>query len=665
MQLRTQKYETQQHSIKYRFHPIRKIIVGGIILGLCISAVGASIFFSDVSHAPKINHSALSTDDSTKIYDANGHLMSKLGMENRTYIKYKDIPKQTQNALTSIEDKTFYTNDGIEPKRILSAAGHDVTGGNTQGASTLTQQLVKLSVFNTLNSDKTLRRKAQEAWLAMKITHNIPKQKILEYYMNKIYMGYNTYGFATAAHYYYNKPLSKLSLDQNAMLAGMPQSAIQYNPYLHPQAARQRRGQVLQAMVQNHKISQQQATKAQQVPINNGLVSLHQVSQEQKERQAHEKVVDAYIKASLQQLHQMGYRQNAGLKIYTNLSPTNQKKMYNLANNDKSVGFPDKDMQIGGALVNAKNGKVNAMIGGRQGALDQPFGLDRAMQTGRSSGSTSKPFEDYAPAFQDLGWGTGHTVFDTPFSYGGSTALYDWDHRYDGAESASSALIRSRNIPAVRTLQNVGLSRARSFLHGFDYDPGKVYSLQNAINLPISPLQESEIYATFSNGGIYHKPQFINKVVEPNGTVHKYGTPKGRRVMSPAVAYMITHILKKVPMRQDGDPNARIKGFDDSAGKSGTTQYAEDAPYKGNLPDYAAMDSWYTGYTPNYSLSLWTGYDNPMITGHYVSAHGINIVQYFYAKMMKYAMDQKGVHDSGWHQPKDVRYSNNAGYYAK
>lgn len=667
MKLRTQQYEQENSNFMQRYHPIRKIFACGAVFCLCIGALGAGIFFHDVSHAPKINKSALQTDDSTKIYDANGHLMSKLGIENRTYIPYNKIPNQTKQALVAIEDKTFFTNDGVAPKRLASASLHDITGGSTQGASTLTQQLVKLSVFNTLNSDKTLKRKAQEAWLAMKITHKLPKSKILEYYMNKIYMGYNTYGFATAAQFYYGKPLSKLSLEENATLAGMPQSAVQYNPYLHPRAAQIRRNEVLQAMVSNHSITQQQAYQAENQSIKAGLIGQHKATAEQKRLKAKEKIVDAYLKGTLQQLHRLGYRQNAGLKVYTNMNPKNQQEMYNLANNNKGgVGFPDDAMQVGGALVNVKDGRVNAMIGGRKEALLQPFGLDRAMQTGRSSGSTSKPFEDYAPAFQFLGWGTEHTVEDTPFTYAGTnTGLFDWDRRYDGAESASSALIRSRNIPAVRTLQHVGLKNARHFLHGFDYDPGKDYSAQNAINLDISPLQEAAIYATFSNGGIYHYPRFITKIKEPNGTVHHIHTTRGKRVMSPAVAYMITHILQKVPQRQDGDPNAKINGITDSAGKSGTTQYAENAPYKGNLPDYAAMDSWYSGYTPNYSLALWTGYDNPMQTGHYVNGKEINIVQYFYAKMMKFAMTQKGVKDNGWKQPKDLAYTNALGYYDK
>ncbi|XIF20227.1 MAG: penicillin-binding protein [Acetilactobacillus jinshanensis] len=626
----------------------RKIFLSILAAIVILVILGTCLFFFYVASAPKVTTSDLSSNNSTKIYDANGHIISRLGAQNRQYAKSNQIPTQLTGAITSIEDRHFYKDHGIDPVRTVKAAFADLTGSQLglQGGSTLTQQLVKLSVFSTAASDRTLKRKAQEAWLALKVNHRYPKSKIMEYYINKVYMGNNAYGMKTAAKYYYNKSLNQLNFPETAMLAGMPQSPSLYNPYRYPKYAKQRRDQVLISMLNNNKINKSQYYQAKATPIKAGLAKVHPSTNLNDRR---EKVIDAYLKQTIQELQAHKYKLHSGLKVYTNLNFADQKKLYNLANKTGSeVGFPNNQFQIGAAMVDPKNGKIDAMLGGRKQTV--PFGFNRAIRTDRSSGSTMKPLMDYGPAIQYDYFPTYQVVHDTPYTYPGTNVkLEDFDKKYEGNITMRRALVESRNIPAIRTLHHVGIGPATKFLKGLGMTFNQKLQLQNGIGAYISPLQEAAAYSAFSNGGIYHKPYTIKKVVEPDGQTHHFKSP-GHRAMSPATAFMMTNMLKGVITDPKGSGTAaKIDGLHE-AGKTGTTQYPSD--FKGSLPGYAAMDSWFTGYTKNYALSIWTGYDHQMEPGHYVNGSEVNIAQKFYKYAMQYAQRNKPNED--WTQPSDV-----------
>lgn len=629
----------------------------------CVFVLAGHVFFNYVASAPKINNNAMTTDNSTKIYDANGHLISKLGALNRDWVPYNQIPANVQNGLTSIEDRHFWTSKGIDPGRILEAAINDAKGsGGIQGGSTLTQQLVKLSVFSTQASNRTLKRKAQEAWLAMKVDRIIPKKDILTFYINKVYMGHNCYGMKTASDYYFNKPLNKLDLAQSALLAGMPQSPVQYDPYRFPKVATKRRNEVLNAMIANHKATAKQVHQAEKESVKTGLATSHQTA---NQNMAKEHIVDSYLKATLQELQARGYKLHAGLKVYTNLDMNNQQKMYNLANNDSSVGFPNKEFQVGSALVDAKTGKVNSMIGGRKLDNQAPFGLNRAMQTTRSTGSICKPYEDVAPLLaEDPEMGTQRTWDDEPIHYPGGPEVKDYDLKYDGPMSMQSALVQSRNTVAVKESEDVGIQKSKQNLQNLGVDPGKNYSLQNAIGVYSSPLQQANIAATISNGGIYHQPQFINKIQESNGDTHYINPGQGKRVMPQGVAFMLIHMLKnEFYDPQAFSQDARISGVHEW-GKSGTTELTD--AYRGAKPSgYSAMDSWYLCGTPQYGMAVWNGFDDPDKPGNYITANQLKVTQKFYKYMMSYAMHQKGMDNTNWKQPNDVAYDDNIGYHLK
>ena len=625
---------------------IKKILlwVAGIVVLLMVAS--AALFFYYASSAPKISRSDLTSQSITTIYDDQNRVISRLGAQKREYAKDNQIPKQLKNAVVSIEDRRFYKHHGVDTIRILGAATSNVFGRSAgmQGGSTLTQQLVKLSVFSTAASDRTLKRKAQEAWLAINVEQHFSKSQILDFYINKVYMGNGIYGMQTAAQYYYGKDLNDLDLSQLALLAGMPQSPTYYNPLVsNTKYATQRRNEVLNAMVRSNYITQSQANQAASESVTAGLDPDHgNISG--SGTAVDSKVVDPYVKQVLADLQAQGYNPYSdGLKVHTNLDLDAQQHLYDAAN--KNVQFQNDKMQAGVAVTDPHNGQIIAMLGGRHTG-NVVYGLNRAVQSNRSSGSTAKPLMDYGPAIEYLQWPTFKLIADTRFVFPGTnTVLHDFDKKYKGNMTMREALVQSRNVPAIRALQAVGIKRATSFLDGLGISQKQPYTLQNGIALYISPLQVSAAYAAFANGGTYYKPYYISSITTQDGSVKQFN-PKGKRAMNKATAYMITDMLKGVFTDSQGSAtDARLDGVN-QAGKTGTTNYP------GNSSQSGVMDSWMAGYTKNYSIAVWTGYDHPLEPGGSISEQYVKSAQLLYKDLMQYLDSQN--HASDWTMPDTV-----------
>lgn len=625
---------------------IKKILlwVAGIVVLLMVAS--AALFFYYASSAPKISRSDLTSQSITTIYDDQNRVISRLGAQKREYAKDNQIPKQLKNAVVSIEDRRFYKHHGVDTIRILGAATSNVFGRSAgmQGGSTLTQQLVKLSVFSTAASDRTLKRKAQEAWLAINVEQHFSKSQILDFYINKVYMGNGIYGMQTAAQYYYGKDLNDLDLSQLALLAGMPQSPTYYNPLVsNTKYATQRRNEVLNAMVRSNYITQSQANQAASESVTAGLDPDHgNISG--SGTAVDSKVVDPYVKQVLADLQAQGYNPYSdGLKVHTNLDLDAQQHLYDAAN--KNVQFQNDKMQAGVAVTDPHNGQIIAMLGGRHTG-NVVYGLNRAVQSNRSSGSTAKPLMDYGPAIEYLQWPTFKSIADTRFVFPGTnTVLHDFDKKYKGNMTMREALVQSRNVPAIRALQAVGIKRATSFLDGLGISQKQPYTLQNGIALYISPLQVSAAYAAFANGGTYYKPYYISSITTQDGAAKQFN-PKGKRAMNKATAYMITDMLKGFFTDSQGSAtDARLDGVN-QAGKTGTTNYP------GNSSQSGVMDSWMAGYTKNYSIAVWTGYDHPLEPGGSISEQYVKSAQLLYKDLMQYLDSQN--HASDWTMPDTV-----------
>ncbi|MDO7804176.1 PBP1A family penicillin-binding protein [Lactiplantibacillus pentosus] len=641
---KSQPQPPKKHWFRRIFLSLVGLFVVGVLAGLCL-------FFYYAQTSPTITESDLKGTSAVKIYGKDDNYITNLGTSNLQYVKSSNIPTTLKNAVVSIEDRRFYKHHGVDYYRILGAAVGNLKGSSLgmQGGSTLTMQLVKLAVFSTDTSDRNLKVKAQEAWLALNLEKHYSKSQILEFYINKVYMGNGIYGMGTAAKYYYNKSLKDLSLSQLALLAGMPQSPTYYDPTTYPSYATSRRNLVLEAMYDNKVITKSQETAAKKVSVKTGLSSAGRSGLTTHSKT--NKILDAYLNQVRQDLLKKGYKLTDGEKVYTNLDMDAQKRLYEIANTSKYVTYPNngkQTFQLGVSVVDSYTGKISAMIGGRK-IGNVVYGTNRAVQTDRSNASTMKPILDYGPAIEYLNWPTYKSLSDTKYKYPGTNiSVHDFDNNYLGNMTMREALVQSRNIPAVRTLQAVGKTRAQTFAKGIGIDL-KTVNYANAIGAGVSTLQVAGAYAAFADGGVYHKPYYIRKVTTADGKTTSY-TSNGKRAMKKSTAYMITDMLKGVINSSTGTATtAKISGVY-QAGKTGTDDY--DSKYKNSVPSNAVVDSWMAGYTKNYSVAVWTGYDKATEAGGYLDSSNEKISQQIYRAMMSYL--QQYSPNSDWTKPSTV-----------
>ncbi|WP_127848238.1 PBP1A family penicillin-binding protein [Lacticaseibacillus hulanensis] len=646
---REQRQGKRQEQKKPRAnHPIRRVFkwLGIVVLAAFIFGVGLFSYYA--KDAPTITLAKLQSDGSSTLYALNNKPITSLGIENRDYINAQKIPQQLKDAVVSVEDSHFYNEPfGVNPIRIASAAVNNVLHrGELQGASTLTQQLVKLSVFSTKQSDQTLKRKAQEAVLAFQVEQKYSKEQILEFYINKVYMNFGQYGMETGAQYYYGKSLSKLSLAQTAFIAGLGQSPVGYNPYTHPEAAKERRDVVIDAMLKNKKITAADAAAAKATPISSGMVK-QQTAQATSEDQ---QVVDSYVTSVIKEVQKKtGLNPyTSGMKIYTNLDFDAQKKLYKIVNTNDYVNFPDKKFQAAVTMTDPETGQVMAQIGGRKTGSVQR-GLNRATQTSRSNGSTMKPMMDYGPAVEYLSASTATNIADEPFTYPDGTVLHDWDNKYMGNMTMRSALKLSRNIPAIKMLEKVGLTRANSFLKGLGITLSKAErsAYASGIGAGISTEEEAAAYGAFANGGQYYKPYYVRKITTADGVSTSYSsTPK--RAMKSSTAYMVTDMLKDVML--SGTGTSAKTGNLYEAGKTGSVNYSDAELERNSSLHGLNKDEWFTGYTRNRVISVWTGYDKPLEDG--LGATSQRIALLIYKNLMAYV--SATLENKDWNKPSSV-----------
>ena len=629
--------------------------IGLLSLFLTAFVLGGSVFLYYVAKSPALSESKLVATTSSKIYDNKNELIADLGSERRVNAQSSEIPTDLVNAIVSIEDHRFFNHRGLDTIRIIGAFLRNLKSNSLQGGSTLTQQLIKLTYFSTSTADQTISRKAQEAWLAIQLERKATKQEILTYYVNKVYMSNGNYGMQTAAQTYYGKDLKELSLAQLALLAGMPQAPNQYDPYSHPEEALERRNLVLSEMKGQKYITAEQYESAINTPITDGLQSL-------KSTNSYPAHLDNYLKEVINQVEQeTGYNLlTTGMDVYTNVDQDAQKRLWDIYNTDQYVSYPDDDMQVASTVIDVSNGNVIAQLGSRHQASNVSFGTNQAVETNRDWGSTMKPITDYAPALEyDIYDSTATTVRDVPYNYPGTnTPVYNWDRGYYGNITLQYALQQSRNVPAVETLNKVGLNRAKNFLNGLGIDyPDIHYSnaissntTESSKHYGASSEKMAAAYAAFANGGIYHKPMYINKVVFSDGSEKEF-SDSGTRAMKETTAYMMTEMLKTVLTSGTGY-NAYIPWIP-QAGKTGTSNYTDDEIENHiKTRQLVAPDELFTGYTRKYSMAVWTGYTNRLTP---VVGNGLTVAARVYRSMMTYLTENN--HPGDWSIP-DGLYRN-------
>ena len=632
---------------------VKYLSIGLLSLFIAAFLLGGGVFLYYANKAPDLSESKLVATTSSKIYDSKNELIADLGAERRVNAQSSEIPTDLVNAIVSIEDHRFFTHRGLDSIRIAGAFLRNLSNrGGLQGGSTLTQQLIKLTYFSTSTADQTLSRKVQEAWLAIQLERTATKQEILTYYINKVYMSNGNYGMQTAAENYYGKDLKDLSIPQLALLAGMPQAPNQYDPYSHPEEALERRNLVLSEMQKHGYLTAEQYETAINTPITDGLQSLRAVN-------SYPQYMDNYLKEVIDQVEQeTGYNLlTTGMEVYTNVDQEVQKRLWDVYNTDEYVDYPDDEFQAASTIVDVTNGKVIAQLGSRHQSSNVSFGINQAVETNRDWGSTMKPITDYAPALEyDIYDSTAYMLKDAPYNYPGTNIpVYNWDKSYYGNIPLQYAIQQSRNVTAVETLEKVGLDKAKTFLNGLGIDyPAMVYA--NAISSNTTETNKkygassekmAAAYAAFANGGIYHKPMYINKVVFSDGSSKEF-SDSGTRAMKETTAYMMTEMMKTVLTYGTG--RGAYMSWLPQAGKTGTSNYTDDEIENYiKRYDYVAPDEMFVGYTRKYSMAVWTGYSNRLTP---ITGDGFRVAANIYRSMMQYLSEDD--YPGDWTMPEGV-----------
>jgi penicillin-binding protein 1A len=623
---------------------------------------------------------------STDLYDIHGRVIGSFALQRRVVATYNDFPKPLLDALISIEDKDFYRHWGINVWRIAGAAYRDIeSGGKVQGASTLTMQLAR-NLF--LSPDRSFHRKIQEALLAIQIERRFTKQQILTLYANQIYLGHGVYGFEAASEFYFSKTAKQLTLPQAALIAGLPKSPALYSPINHADRALHRRNLVINAMLEDGKITTREADDARNAPmglnverdpnsqapyfveelrrylenkygtdqVHEGGLRVYTTLDMEMQRAANSAVLDAlaayerrhgwrghlenillegetiagYQHSDWDEIEPGGYAHalvtavsptSATLKLgayhATLLQPdvawTKQKlprlfsagniafiKVTSLDPGSRAVISLEQDSGVQGALLAIDNatGDIRAMVGGRDFNISK---FNRATQALRQVGSSFKPYV-YTAAI-DQGARPDDPISDTPVIFqtaSGPYSPHNYDEKYEGVITLQRALAQSRNIPALKLADHIGIRTVEDYARKFGITSTLPPYLPVALGAAeVTLLEQTSAFSVFPSDGIRVVPRMITKVEDYDGRVLEEGYPEVRDVISSRTARLMTAMLQGVV--QHGTAIAASKMNVPLGGKTGTTN------------DFT--DAWFVGFSPTMTAGVWIGYDEKKSLG--------------------------------------------------
>ena len=589
----------------------KKIIQVVTMLILCLILVFACIFgYSVYKDTATFDSKKLLSSGASVMYDSNGDIMYTYGSQEngtRKNVTYDDLPQVLVDAIVAAEDSRFFEHNGFDLPRIVKAALSNLKAGDiTGGGSTITQQLIKKTYFP--DAQRTYSRKFSEIILAIQADKALSKEEILTLYLNKIYFGRSTssIGIAAATKYYFNKDVSELTLPEAAMLAGSLNSPYNYDPYYCLNNATKRRNTILKLMVKHGYITQSEYDEAVNTKIENTLCASPTTNN--NTLAAYVDMVTAEVKKRTK-LDPLKTQMN----IYTYCDVDTQTLASALGNGEK-YSYSDEDMRMGGAVQSSQDGRIVAVIGGR----NYNFGNYSYATSKQQPGSSVKPFLDYGLAFENLDWCTGKTLEDTPYSKGKFTPK-NWDRKFHGTVTLTSALENSWNIPAIKTYEEVtkeiGKSGVTSAMESIGIDmssESNVTNLSYAIggwNKGISPVEMASAYSTISNNGLYTESHTIN-YIEVVQTGERYEIDKEiqnnakQSDYSKASAYMVRQVM--LDYTKNGSGNyAYLSGLSNVGAKTGTSNWGSSAK-KGMAGK--SRDLWMTAYNSNYICSVWMGF---------------------------------------------------------
>jgi len=592
--------ERQRRRRRNRRSPLSRVLLVATAVLVCATAIGTlgvvGWIVDTAASAPDL--SQLQPRDPGQVSEVVASDGTPLGFIHsdvlRATVPSSRIPLILKRATVAIEDRRFWTHGGIDPEGIVRAAVKDAFGGagSLQGGSTLTMQLVRnVYLPNRLADTRSLKRKIIEAKLAEELESKHTKNWILTQYLNDVDYGtvdgQTAIGVGAASHLFFDKRVSKLNLAQAALLAGLPQAPSVYNPFHDRNLARQRRHEVLAAMVHSHYITQAQADAADAAPLQVRPNSTYTIKREP--------YVFDYVRRQLLQRFGPATVEKGGLKVYTTIDLTKQQQARQaIFQNEGQPGDP------AAALVNVdpSNGHILAMA---TSSSYEKTNFDYATQSHRQTGSAFKAFV-LMTLIHDYNGDPNQTYYNSHELLPGWLPGYpDYhvqtaEHSYEGNISVTKATTLSDNTVYAQLDADVGPDKVRDTAYAMgitSHLDGIPAEGIGGLRIGVSPLEMADAYATIANGGWHVPPTAITKVVLPGGRVVDLGDPARRQVFSEGEAYAATQVLKTVI--QSGTGTAADYGCP-AAGKTGTTSNYTDA--------------WFVGYTPKLSTAVWVGYPN-------------------------------------------------------
>ncbi len=588
-----------------------------IITTIAIAILSVFLLFMlyIVITAPKFDENELYNKEATILYDAKGDEYARIGSEKRELVTYDELPQVLVDAIVATEDSRFFQHSGFDLARFMRASIGQLTGNSSAGgASTLTMQVVK----NTFTSTEAhglagIIRKFTDIYMSIfKVEKNYTKEEIMEFYVNAPWLGKSNnggaYGVEQACQLYFGKSVRDLNLAEASLIAGMFQSPYTYNPFNNPDLAAKRRSTVLKLMVRHGYITQDEADAANAVSIQSMLTNQTEASSN-----PYQGFIDTVVEDVQKKTGNDPY--NTPMLIYTTLEREPQDVINNLYAGEY-YKWKNDVIQAGIAVTSVKDGSIVAVGAGRNRKIGD---WNYATNMRRHPGSCAKPFFAYGPYLEYNNGNTGSIFFDEPMTYSDGTPLKNSDDSYMGMITMKTALFKSRNIPAIQAFQQLDKQKVSDFVHSLGIDYGdKLYESAAIGGFDgMTPLDMSSAYAAFGRGGYYIEPYSFTKIVYRQDDRTYEPEIKKTKVMSEETAYMMNNMLTYAGANNVGG-KIHVNGTDVAA-KTGTSTIDKEYIEKYNLPSSVSHDNWVEIYSPDYSISLWYGY-NEITSEYYTTA---------------------------------------------
>ena len=612
----------------------KNVIIKVVLVVLILVFIGVCTIGAIISSAPSLDLMDVTPEGYlTTVVDEDGdEILSLAGVEaNRVYVTLDEIPEDLQHAFVAIEDERFYVHHGIDPRGIIRAAFKGVTSGHlSQGASTITQQLIKNNVFSGWTNEGFIDkvcRKLQEQYLAIRLEREQSKEWILENYLNTMNLGSGTWGVQAASNRYFGKSVSGLTLSESAMIAGITKNPSAYSPLKNPEKAKERQETVLQKMSDNEYITEEQMNEALADDILTRIEQNHtdnsaNVFSYFEDSLLREVVTDLMKdnpKLSEEEAWEKVYR--GGLTIFSTQDTAMQRKAEEYVNTDR---FYASDAQSSLVLLDVESGAVKAIVGGR-GKKEASLTMNRATDSIRQPGSTIKIIGEYADALDKGAITLGSVYDDAPTGYSDGTPVRNASGRFGGKTTIREAIEVSLNTVALQVFQQEGTESVLSRIQDFgittlnESDKIEALALGGTTN-GVTNLEMTAAYNALANDGVYIEPYFYTRVLDHDGNILLEKNPEMRQVVSEGTARLLTQAMRDVITQGTGG-NAYFNTTQ-IAGKSGTTTDIRDI--------------WFVGYSPDVCCGVWGGFDDNS------EQTASNYVQYFWKSMMKSATEEYG-----------------------